>query len=201
MTDRTFKEHSSTDLTTFDVNEREPGCAKSFRVLRSSTIKDLANRVGADIGQDPRRIRFWFMVNRQNKTVRPDQPIIDVNQTVEQAHQKLSGTKTQEIRLWAEEAEEVDAAGEPIWPGLPSPQANGSQKSDSILLFLKWFDIDSQALRCIGHVYIGKERKVEDLVPLILHKMGWPDKLPSGDRTQLKLYEVRFLFMSVCRIF
>ncbi|KFX95987.1 hypothetical protein V490_03572 [Pseudogymnoascus sp. VKM F-3557] len=189
MTDRTFREHSSTDLTTFDASEKEPGCAKNFRVLRSSTVKDLAARVGADIGQDPRRIRFWFMVNRQNKTVRPDQPITDVNQTVEQAHQKLSGTKTQEIRLWAEEAEEVDSTGEPIWPGLSAQQTNGSLKSDSILLFLKWFDIDNQALKCIGHVYIGKERKVEDLVPLILQKMGWPEKLPSGDRTQLKLYE------------
>lgn len=201
MTDRTFREHSSTDLTTFDINEREPGCAKNFRVLRSSTIKDLATRVGADIGQDPRRIRFWFMVNRQNKTVRPDQPITDVNQTIEQAHQKLSGTKTQEIRLWAEEADQVDAVGEPIWPGLPIQQANGLQKNDSILLFLKWFDIDNQALKCIGHVYIGKERKVEDLVPLILQKMGWPDKLPSGDRTQLKLYEVSFVFVFLRRIF
>lgn len=195
MTDRTFQEHTSTDLTTFDANEKEPGCAKNFRVLRSSTVKDLAARVGADIGQDPRRIRFWFMVNRQNKTVRPDQPITDVNQTVEQAHQKLSGTKTQEIRLWAEEASDVDAAGDPIWPGLPIQQANGSIKSDSILLFLKWFDIENQALKCIGHVYIGKERKVEDLVPLILQKMGWPDKLPSGDRTQLKLYEAGFVLM------
>lgn len=201
MTDRTFQEHTSTDLTTFDINEREPGCAKNFRVLRSSTIKDLATRVGTEIGQDPRRIRFWFMVNRQNKTVRPDQPITDVNQTIEQAHQKLSGTKTQEIRLWAEEAENVDANGDPIWPGLPVQQVNGAPKSDTILLFLKWFDIDNQTLKGIGHVYIGKERKVEDLVPLILQRMGWPDKLPSGDRTQLKLYEASFVFTLLFCVF
>lgn len=205
MTDQTFRAHSGTDLTTFDIQEREPGSAKNYRVLRSSTIKDLATQVAEDIGQDPRRVRFWFMVNRQNKTIRPDQPLTDVNQTIEQAHQKLSGTKVQEIRLWAEEAEHVDENGEPIWPALSVQQVNGQPKSDSILLFLKWFDIENQTLRGIGHVHIGKEGKVEDLVPLILHKMEWPEKLPNGDRTQLKLYEASFipyatslLFSNIC---
>lgn len=194
MTEETYRAHSGTDLTTFDIQEKEPGAARSYRVLRSSTIKDLATEVGQDIGQDPRRIRFWCMVNRQNKTIRPDQPLTDVSQTIEQAHQKLAGSKVQEIRLWAEVAEDVDVSGEPIWPG-PVSQQNGSQtKSDGILLFLKWFDVENQILRGIGHVYIGKERKVEDLVPLILKKMSWPEKSPSGDKTQLKLFEVSFTF-------
>jgi ubiquitin carboxyl-terminal hydrolase 7 len=192
VTDETFRAHSGTDLTTFDHPEKDAGAARSYRVLRSSTIRDLTVRVAKDLGQDPRRIRFWCMVNRQNKTIRPDQPILDLNQTIEQSYQKLAGTKLQEFRIWAEVAEDVEPNGEVTWPGLLSQ--NGTQpKSDNILLFLKWFDVEEQALRGVGHIYIGKDRKVEDLVSPILKKMGWPEKSPTGDRTQLKLYEVSSL--------
>lgn len=189
VTEDTYRAHSGTDLATFESPDKDPGAARSYRVLRNSTIQDLASRVGQDIGHDPRVLRFWYMVNRQNRTIRPDQPLLDVNQTLEQSHQKLVGAKSQEIRLWVEVAEDIDEKGEPIWHGFS--YVNGALvKSDSILLFLKWFDVDNQVLRGIGHVYIGKDRRVEELVPLILKKMGWPEKSSTDDSTQLKLYEV-----------
>jgi ubiquitin carboxyl-terminal hydrolase 7 len=131
------------------------------------------------------------MVNRQNKTIRPDQPITEPKMTIEEVYMKLSGTKLQELRLWAEVAEDVDSKGDPIWPGLVSQYAGTppSPKGDTILLLLKWFDIEHQILRGAGHLYVSKERKVEELVPHILKKMGWPEKNEAGEKTQLKLYE------------
>jgi ubiquitin carboxyl-terminal hydrolase 7 len=127
------------------------------------------------------------MVNRQNKTVRPDQPVPDPDMTIEEVFHRYSGSKLAELRLWAEVAEEIDSNGDAIWPNTP---VGSPPKTDNILLFLKWFDIENQVLRGAGHIYIGKERKVEELVPLILKIMRWPEKSSSGERTSLKLYEV-----------
>jgi ubiquitin carboxyl-terminal hydrolase 7 len=131
------------------------------------------------------------MVNRQNKTIRPDQPITDLKMTIEDVYLKLAGTKLQELRLWAEVLEDANLGNDHLGSVSVSPQSGAGSllKSENILLFLKWFDIENQMLRGAGHLYMGKERKVEDLVPLILKKMGWPEKTPSGDKTQLRLYE------------
>lgn len=160
------------------------------------TIKEFAARVGEDIDVDPRRIRFWCMVNRQNKTVRPDQPILDDKMSVEEAHLKLVGSKQQDLRLWTEVAEEITPEGEAVWPSYTpnspaSPNGlNTPLKNDLILLFLKWFDVENQVLKGVGHIYISKEKKVEELVAPILKKLGWPERNEAGEKTQLKLFEV-----------
>jgi ubiquitin carboxyl-terminal hydrolase 7 len=191
VTRDTYMAHSGTDLATWDDPERDNAAARSYRVLKTSAIQDLATLVARDLNEDPRKLRFWCMVNRQNKTVRPDQPILDSKMTIEDVHQKLVGVKQQDVRLWAEVAEELDPIkGEPIWPTLtsqhPSSQATNQQ---NIVLFLKWFDVENQRLVGQGHLYIGKDRKVEELVPHILKRMGWPEKNAAGEKTSLKLFE------------
>jgi ubiquitin carboxyl-terminal hydrolase 7 len=194
ITDDTYRAYGGTDLTVFDVkHDVDKAAARSYRVLKKMTVKDLAARVGQDTDNDPRRIRLWCMVNRQNKTVRPDTPILEVNSTLDEVHLKMSGNKQQELRLWAELAEEVTSEGDAIWPTFQNVQNGmiGLPKTDLIVLFLKHFDVEAQALAGAGHIYISKEKKVEELVPAILKKMKWPEKLPNGDKLQLKLYEVR----------
>lgn len=164
--------------------------ARDYRLLRKLTLKELAEIVGRDTEVDPRRLRFWCMVNRQNKTVRPDTPLPDMSITIEDAHQRHAGSKGADLRVWAEIADEVDANGDAIWPATPGqPNGNASNK-DLIVLFLKEFDVEAQKLHGIGHIYISKEKKVEDLVPAILQKMNWPVKNAKGDKTMLKLFEV-----------
>jgi len=197
ITEDTFRAHSSTDLTSFDGRPEDPATARSYRALKAMTVKEFAAVVAKDIGSgiDPRRIRFWCMVNRQNKTIRPDQPVLDEALSLEDVFLKLAGSKQPELRLWTEVAEEVTPEGEPIWPSytLSAPALNGQAtplKNDLILLFLKWFDVENQILKGVGHIYISKEKKVEELVAPILKKMGWPERNEAGEKTQLKLFEV-----------
>jgi ubiquitin carboxyl-terminal hydrolase 7 len=148
-------------------------------------MAELVDTIATDIGQDPRRVRVWIMVNRQNKTIRPDQPVMDLRPTVEETYGRATAQRDQAFRLWVEVAEEVNAEGEAIWPTFQG-QTNGViVKNDLILLFLKWFDVESQVLRGLGHLYISKEKKVEELVPIILKKMGWGDKLPGDEKMML----------------
>jgi ubiquitin carboxyl-terminal hydrolase 7 len=188
ITNATYQAHSGTDLATFEDPDKDPAAARIYRLLRASTLQDLTVRVAEDLKQDSRCVRFWCMVNRQNKTIRPDQPLTDPRMTVEDVYIKFSGGKLHELRVWAETTEDVDANGDPLWPNAPT---GNPPKTDNILLFLKWFDVENQTLRGAGHIYISKERKVEDLVPPILKKMGWPEKSATGDKTQLRLFEVK----------
>ena len=174
------------DLAVFDANpETDPAAPRNYRVLRATKMEDIVAQVATDINTDPKRVRLWVMVNRQNKTTRPDQPIMDTSHTIEETFIKTGNAHRETIfRLWAETAEEVDASGNPLWPTYTA-SANGALKTDIILLLLKCFDPEAQTLRGVGHAYISKDKKVEDLVPLILKKMGWGEKLPPDDKVSL----------------
>jgi ubiquitin carboxyl-terminal hydrolase 7 len=191
VTDDTFRAYSGTDLTIWDLkHESDPSGPRLYRLLRKSTIQELIETIAEDTGNDPKRIRIWCMVNRQNKTVRPDVPITELDISIEEANQKHGGTKTQDLRIWAELLEEPGPGVEPIAPTHNILASGTLAKTDVIALFLKWFDIENQALTGAGHVYISKDKKVEDLVPEILKKMRWPERSESGERQQLKLFEV-----------
>jgi len=189
ITEDTFKQHPGTDLTNFESNPAEDTAApRLYRMKRLAPVSELVETIAQDIGQDPRRLRLWLMVNRQNKTTRPDQPIMDTRPTVDETFARSAGSSRDYcLRVWTEVAEEVDAEGNAIWPTYQS-NANGVVvKNDLILLFLKYFDQESQTLRGVGHIYASREKKVEELTPIIAKKMGWGDKVPSGE--QLHLWE------------
>lgn len=191
ITEATFKQHSGTDLTLSDaLPEQDPAAPRHYRFLRAASMQELVNQIAADIGQDPKRVRLWLMVNRQNKTIRPDQPIMDLQPTVFDTFSRAAGAQRDPaLRVWVEVAEEVDSAGEAIWPTYQGQSGGVVVKNDLIVLFLKCFDVESQTLRGVGHVYVSKEKKVEDLTPIICKKMGWPEKL--GNDEKLMLWEVR----------
>jgi ubiquitin carboxyl-terminal hydrolase 7 len=191
ITDDTYRVYGGTDLTVFDVkHEVDPSAARHYRQLKKCTVQQLVEKVAEDIGTDPKRLRLWCMVNRQNKTVRPDVPMVDTSMTIEEAHLKLAGTKSPELRLWAEVAEEVTPEGDAIWPTYQLLPNGTAPKTDLIVLFLKYFDIEQQTLTGVGYIYISREKKVEELVPVISKKMGWAEKSPGGEKLQLKLFEV-----------
>ncbi|KAH6696852.1 ubiquitin carboxyl-terminal hydrolase [Plectosphaerella plurivora] len=185
INEETFKHHGGTDMTVFDGDSDDPASPRFYRVLRNMTMEELVAKIAEDMGVEPARVRCWVMVNRQNKTIRPDQPIMDLTPTVEETFQRAQAHRDQSLRLWAEVAEEVTPEGKAIWP-THEPQQNGIiVKNDLILLYLKHFDVEKQELHGAGHVYVSKEKKIEDLHPMIMKKMGWGEKLPSDEKISL----------------
>jgi ubiquitin carboxyl-terminal hydrolase 7 len=190
VTDETFKKYGGTDMCSFDVtaDTESPATPKVYRIRRAMTMDEFVTQIAGDIGQDPKRVRLWLMVNRQNKTIRPDQPIMDLRPTVEEVYTRSAAHRDSSLRVWAEVAEEVNESGEAIWPSYQNQPNGVLVKNDTILLLLKHFDSESQELRGVGHVYVGKEKKVEELVPMIMKKMGWTDKPDTEEK--LLLWEV-----------
>ena len=174
----------------FDAHpDVDPSAPRHYRIRRSMTMEEFAAQVAQDLGHDPRRMRLWLMVNRQNKTIRPDQPIMDMRPTVEEVYNRSAAHRDSSLRVWVELAEDVSPEGEPIWPSYQSQPNGVVVKNDVILLLLKHFDSEKQTLQGVGHLYIGKEKKVEEMVPLILKAMNLGDKLPGEEK--LLLWEVR----------
>ncbi|KFA48120.1 hypothetical protein S40293_09283 [Stachybotrys chartarum IBT 40293] len=186
ITNETFVNYGGTDLCAFDASpEADVAAPRNYRVRRSMTLDDFVKQLAGDLGKDPRQVRLWLMVNRQNKTIRPDQPIMDLRPTIEEVYARSPVTRDPSLRVWAEVADEVDSNGEAIWPSWQSQPNGVIVKNDLLLLLLKYFDHEGQTLRGVGHVYIGKERKVEELVPLILKKMNWPEKVAEEEKLLL----------------
>lgn len=181
LTDETFRLHTGIDLGLFNIPAETPGAAKNYRVLKSSNLSDLATTVAKDLHVDVKMVRFWGMVNRQNKTTRPDTPMTDMKLPLQELYGRLAPS-THENRLWAEVAEEVDDKGNPLWYGAGEPE-----KKDKILLFLKWFDVENQTLRGIGHFYASSSLKAEQLVPFICKKLNWEEK--AGEKPRIRIYE------------
>ena len=167
MSDLTFKEHQTFDLVSTEPQANDPAAAKVHRIRRSMRLSEFAITVGQELGVSGDQVRFWVIVGRQNKTNRPDQPLRDINMTMEEASNRY-GTKGSPFRVYAETCELSDK-GQPLWPDLlPNASAN-----PPILVFLKCFDVHSQTLSGVSHMYVGKNSKVRDIGEQVLQIMRW----------------------------
>ena len=75
ITDDTFNLHEGFDLASFDERNWPPSDLPTFRVLKNETYSLFKQRVAQHFNYPDTQIRLWVLVNRQNKTVRPDTSI------------------------------------------------------------------------------------------------------------------------------
>jgi ubiquitin carboxyl-terminal hydrolase 7 len=72
ITDDTFSHHEGFDLASFDEKNWPPSELPTFRVLKTETYNVFKARVAQHFNHPENQTRLWVLVNRQNKTVRPD---------------------------------------------------------------------------------------------------------------------------------
>ncbi|KAF7338349.1 Ubiquitin carboxyl-terminal hydrolase 21 [Mycena venus] len=145
ITDETFSRHEGFDLATFDEKNWPPSDLPSFRVLKQETYSTFKSRVAQHFSYPENQIRLWVLVNRQNKTVRPDTPIPENEPTltVEVIRNNMAARQN-DLRLY------LDIIPDPSKPD-PPPQ--------SIMIFLKHFDTSKQTLLGAGKVYMLRTSK------------------------------------------
>ncbi|EER27674.1 Ubiquitin carboxyl-terminal hydrolase family protein [Coccidioides posadasii C735 delta SOWgp] len=164
ISDESFKHHHSFDLTSPDLDPNDPAAPKAYRILRATKVGEFAKQVAEEREVAPEQVRLWVMVNRQNKTTRPDQHLRDMEMSMEQAFNEF-GTKNNPFRLWLEIGEPgVD--GKVSWPDSRGPNAH-------TLIFLKYFDVHAQTLTGVKHVFVRKHAKVSEISGTILELMNW----------------------------
>ncbi|KAI6103506.1 hypothetical protein F5141DRAFT_1189842 [Pisolithus sp. B1] len=169
ITDDTFTHYEGFDLAAFDEKNWPQSDLPTFRVLKQETYSVFKSRVAAHFELPDNKVRLWVLVNRQNKTVRPDTPIPEnePSLTVEVIRNNMAARQS-DLRLY------LDVITDPSKPDPPQGH---------IMIFLKHFDTSKQSLFGVGKVYVSRNSKVQDLHPIINERMRWAPGTP------LKLYE------------
>lgn len=169
ITDDTFARHEGFDLATFDEKNWPQSDLPTFRVLKQETYSVFKSRVAAHFELPDNKVRLWVLVNRQNKTVRPDTPIPENEPalTVEVIRNNMAARQN-DLRLY------LDIIPDPSKPDPPPGH---------IMIFLKHFDTSKQTLFGVGKVLVSRNSKVQDLHPMINERMRWTPGTP------LRLYE------------
>lgn len=75
ITDDTFQRHQGFDLASFDDKNLPASELPQFRILKTETYSTFKQRIADYFKLPPGEFRLWVLVNRQNKTIRPDVPI------------------------------------------------------------------------------------------------------------------------------
>ncbi|WFD31159.1 ubiquitinyl hydrolase 1 [Malassezia sp. CBS 17886] len=175
ITEDIFRAHQGFDLVTFDDRIAKPTELPSFRVLKNESFVNFKARLAQHFDIPEQFMRLWVMVNRQNKTVRPDTviPETDPNLTLETVRDRMA-SRQHDLRLFLEVLTPKSLATAHFDPAVPG---------SSIMIFLKYFDTSRQSLLGVTRMYVQRHMKVGDLVPTINELMRWP---PT---TQVKLFE------------
>jgi ubiquitin carboxyl-terminal hydrolase 7 len=169
ITEETFKTHQGFDLATFEERNLPASELPSFRVLKNEPYITFKQRLAQEYSLPDNSFRLWVLVNRQNKTVRPDTvvPENDPSLTLEAVRDRMA-SRQNDLRLFLE----------PL-----TPEVRLNDPSPPLMIFLKYFDASRQSLAGVGRVYVQRNQKVSDLIPTINELMRWP---PS---TSVRLYE------------
>ena len=101
ITDESFAGHEGFDLATFDDKNWPPSDLHTFRVLKTEAYATFKARVAKFFGYADNQVRLWVLVNRQNKTVRPDThiPENEQNLTVDVIRNNMAARQT-DLRLY-----------------------------------------------------------------------------------------------------
>ncbi|KAL1922126.1 uncharacterized protein VTP21DRAFT_10768 [Calcarisporiella thermophila] len=175
VTDEIAQHHQGFDLVNFDDKRYPLTDVATFRVARNDTTKTFKRNVAEHFKVSADRSRFWVMVYRQNKTIRPDVLISDALElTMDQVRERLAG-HARDLKLYLETASK-SFDGHHVFP--PDCATN-----PYIMIFIKYFDPKKQIIENIGRIYVQKYSKIEDLIPVLNEKMGYPAN------TCLVLYE------------
>ncbi|CAI2180552.1 16272_t:CDS:10 [Funneliformis geosporum] len=105
VTAETFKNHQGFDLANFDDRQYPLSDVHSYKILKTDTYGAFKVYIARTFNNiPPEQIRFWVLVNRQNKTVRPDAPIPEAyeNASMEDIHAKMASRQI-ELKLYMEE--------------------------------------------------------------------------------------------------
>ncbi|TXT08338.1 uncharacterized protein COLE_05262 [Cutaneotrichosporon oleaginosum] len=174
ITDDAFAKHQGFDLASFDDKNMGPTELPTFRILREETYAKFKQRIATYFKISERDFRLWVLVNRQNKTIRPDVPIqeSDHQQTMDFIRNNMAA-RAIDLRLYLDyNPDQARFAAQHANPHNPP-----------IMIFLKWFDCSKQSLFGQGKVFVDKNDKVSVLYNIIQERMGWPSSTP------IKLYE------------
>jgi hypothetical protein len=115
---QTFRHHDGVDLASFDPQDTEAQeWIHVFRIRRDSSWAGVYQTIAEACRTTPDHIRIWHLVNRQNKTIRPDVPILpdptlsmsfeSITDVAVEAWMKTTSARGSDLKMYLERAEDI----------------------------------------------------------------------------------------------
>ncbi|PKC57083.1 hypothetical protein RhiirA1_499118 [Rhizophagus irregularis] len=177
MTAEIFKKHKGFDLIDFKNWHDLLPEVYLYKILKSETYGVFKENISRRFNIPPEQVQFWVLINRQNGTIRPNTPIPELffKTSMGEICAEMNSQQN-ELKLY------MEIAGKQINGNMWFPII-GERSTNSILIFLKYFDPGSQTLKGLCHLYVQKFGKVKDYINIFREK----EKLPPD--TPIKIYE------------
>ncbi|PKK79913.1 hypothetical protein RhiirC2_768637 [Rhizophagus irregularis] len=173
VTAENFKDYQGFDLANFDRHSLFSD-VHTYKVQKIKTYDVFKKDISQTFNIPSKQIRFWVLVERTNKTTRPDVPIPEsyFNKSMEEIRAKMAPLQN-DLRLYMEETYERN--DKTLFPTI--------EEIRNIIVFLKYFDPDTQTLKGLGHLYVQEFDKVGDYTSILCKRKNFPTKTP------LKIYK------------
>ncbi|KAK3929340.1 Ubiquitin carboxyl-terminal hydrolase 7 [Frankliniella fusca] len=162
-----FEGHQGNDL--YD-SDRAHSYYRQLRMKKTSTLQDLMEQLAFSMKYPIEQIRPWPFQLRSNQTFRPFMADIEGD-----AHKTLAEL--------AENQNPWNIFVEVVNPDSGRSQLPPFDKDADVLLFFKLYDPKAKQIYYCGHHYMPVASKVQDLLPLLNERAGYPPD------TELVLYE------------
>ncbi|RGB42730.1 ICP0-binding domain of ubiquitin-specific protease 7-domain-containing protein [Rhizophagus diaphanus] len=174
VTTEKFDKHQGFDLVNFD-HQFLFYDVYTFKILKAETYSVFKENISRTFNVPSKQVRFWVFVYRQNKTIRPDHPIPEsyMNISMEGIRDEIV-PRQNELKLYMEVADKP--INDETWFPL-------IEENKNIIVFLKYFDPDTQTLEGLGHLYVQEFDKVGDYINVFCKRKNLPPDTP------LKIYE------------
>ncbi|KAJ1969868.1 ubiquitin-specific protease ubp15 [Dispira parvispora] len=182
VTDETVRTHKGFDLANFVDPAPGESSPISLRVKREMSTAEYKNLVAEKLQLKPDSFQLWIMISRQNKTIRPD---FLLRQSTGVTLQHVKDTKVPKGTLLRFYVERLDVTkGTTVsQEGGVVGKLSGITNESHFLMHLKYFDVMTGTMTCLGPLYVPRHGLIGDVVPTLVKRA----KLPKG--TLLKLYE------------
>ncbi|CAG8485029.1 28584_t:CDS:2 [Gigaspora margarita] len=172
------------DLANFDNQQYPLSEIPQFSVLKSEKYWAFKAMVARRFGFITEQIRFWVFIIRENMTVRPNKSISDDchSMTMDEVHKQMAAGQN-ELKLFMEVTDKPIKNNE-WFPGV---------YSSTYIIFIKFFNPDTQSLEGLGHLYVDSYVKVCTILPILCKKKAFPPHTPLKiyNETQNSIQEMK----------
>ncbi|KAJ2158993.1 ubiquitin-specific protease ubp15 [Coemansia sp. RSA 552] len=165
-----FARNGGFDLGYFDQRQPASNALFAERLPRDMTLADFVEHYARATGQAPDAFRMWTMVGRVNKTTRCDAPLVgDALRTTLAQVMESRSPRWSDLRLFCEPRPE-DVDPQEFLSARPAPGRS--------LVHIKFFDVETQAMRGAGSIYVQGDQRVGDIKPCLRELTGLAPDTP-----------------------
>ncbi|KAF0557253.1 putative ubiquitin-specific processing protease 21 [Gigaspora margarita] len=133
-----------------------------FKVLKTETYSAFKGKLATNFKIPTEQIRFWALANNNIRLIADNYLSLSMSRIC-----TGMGLEQNEMKLY------LEISHKPINDETWFPVGN-----THVMIFIKYFDANTQYLEGLGHIYIQKQNKIDSIFPILCDKKEFPPHTP-----------------------